>query len=87
MRVELHGGPADGMQNEAPEGVTEIFLTDVGPARPGPDPFEGRSLGQMTYEITERTTEDGAVIFQFVGSTSNRECQSRGRRADAAGDR
>jgi hypothetical protein len=69
MKVELEGGPADGQRVDAPDDATTISLTDVGPASEGTDPFEGKSLGTMTYEITDRTTEDGALIFRYVGST------------------
>jgi hypothetical protein len=68
MKFELEGGPADGVQDNAPDGITTIYLTDIGPARHGPDPFDGRSLGQMTYEITDRLNESGMVIFKYVGS-------------------
>ena len=70
MRVEFQGGPADGLRKEAPDDITVIFFTDAGlPAREGPDPFDGASLGRMTYKITDRRAEDGTVIFEYVGSS------------------
>lgn len=70
MRVEFQGGPADGLRKEAPDGIKEIFFTDTGrPARAGPDPFHGESLGQMTYKSTDRRTEDGCTIFEYAGSS------------------
>jgi hypothetical protein len=69
MRVEFQGGPADGTQVDAPEDCTEITLTDVGPARRGSDPFEGKSLGKMTYRLTNLKSETGAVIFEFVSNS------------------
>jgi hypothetical protein len=73
MRIELQGGPADGLQEDVPDDITELFLTDIGPAREGPDPFEGESLGRMAYVITDQTSEDGAVIFRYTGSTHDHE--------------
>jgi hypothetical protein len=72
MKVEYEGGPADGMQDEAPEDITAIFLDDIGPARPGTDPFDGASLGRMTYEITSRKGTNGAIIFRYVQSSTQR---------------
>lgn len=70
MRVEFQGGSADGLRKEAPDDITVIFFTDTGrPAREGPDPFDGESLGRMTYKITDRRAQDGTVIFAYVGSS------------------
>jgi dihydrofolate reductase len=66
MRVEFEGGPADGMRKDVPDGVPMICLEDCESAGTEPDPFEGKSLGKSTYEITERKTEDGLVIFQYI---------------------
>lgn len=83
MRAEFHGGPADGMQQDVPDGVTEIFLTDVGPAKAAPDPFEGRPLGRMTYVRTDRMGKSGAVVFRYAGSAPSSEGQQGDRGADA----
>lgn len=76
MRVEFEGGPADGVREEAPDDISEIFLTDVGPARAKPDPFAGRPLGQTLYTITDRKTIDGGVIFKYVESVLPRSIGS-----------
>jgi hypothetical protein len=67
MKVELEG-PADGVREDVPDDISEIFLTDVGPARAGFDPFGSRSLGRMMYKVTDRKTIDGAIIFRYAGS-------------------
>jgi hypothetical protein len=67
MRVEFEGGPADGLRQEAPDHVTTIFFDDVGPARTGADPFEGKSLGRTSYEITDKRSKDGSIIFRYTG--------------------
>ncbi len=70
MRIELHGGPADGLRREAPDDTREVYLTDIGVSTEGgPDPFRGKSLGRMTYSITDQVTDDGRVIFKYAGST------------------
>jgi hypothetical protein len=49
MRIELQGGPADGVRDDVPDGITTVYLTDIGPANQGAGPFDGKSLGRMTY--------------------------------------
>ena len=68
MRVEFEGGPADGKREDVPDDVSMIFLTDIGPAGGGSDPFGGKSLGRITYEITDKTKDDGAIVFRYVES-------------------
>jgi hypothetical protein len=71
VRVEFQGGPVDGMRDDAPDDITTIYLTDVGSTGETPDPFEGKSLGKTTYEMTDQRSEDGAIIFLYIGSIPN----------------
>ena len=72
MKVEFEGGPADGLRREDPDDITVIFFTDIGEAAgDAPDPFNGESLGRMTYKITDRRTQDGTVIFEYAGSSDH----------------
>lgn len=83
MRFELEGGPVDGVRDDAPDGITMIYLTDIGPATGGIDPFFGKSLGQMSYELTDRQTEDGEIIFKYIGSYSPDSDSNRAPRKSA----